>query len=589
MNMQRTFRHIILAFMAMTSFSLLGCGGCASQDTTATNEREIRERSVFSYASEKSSKPEKVVVWRLGTKASSIYAYLVFEDAVRHDDAKGIVTALTELSRYDAPESAYIDAGIWFLDNDPLPILPIFEKGLQKYPSSTSLHLLYAELLQKAGEGSKAIVHMRGFIQRAPENIDAKLELALLLVQADQYDEAESILQNISKKDRTPLVEYYHAKALVGMQKLKEALPYLQKAHKQMPDFLDVLVDLAFVYEKLGELKKAKDTYEKILLLSQGNLDVVVRIVNLSLRLKDVEDALAYYEDYAENPLFSATVGSLFVETGYYDEAESILKRLVDVKDAPQEIYFYLAAIAYERDKNLLETTQWLEKISSDSNAYPRSVLLRMELCLEQGKMEEALALAREGKDVAANAVEFWMMEVRILLHLKEMKGALESVSVLLEKWPDNTGAAYLKASILEENGQRQEAVTLMEAIILREPNHYQALNYVGYTLVEENRDLDRALQLIERAVRLSPDSDYIQDSLAWVLFKRGDVAGAWRVISAVIHNNIHEDIDPTIWEHYGEIARALGKKEEARIGYEKALEYGSENAENIQERLTGL
>ena len=43
------------------------------------------------------------------------------------------------------------------------------------------------------------------------------MELALLLVKTKQYPEAEDLLNSITGKQRTPLVDYYHARALIGM------------------------------------------------------------------------------------------------------------------------------------------------------------------------------------------------------------------------------------------------------------------------------------------------------------------------------------------------------------------------------------
>ena len=45
-------------------------------------------------------------------------------------------------------------------------------------------------------------------------------------------------------------------------------------------------------------------------------------------------------------------------------------------------------------------------------------------------------------------------------------------------------------------------------------------LNYLGYSFVEMNQNLDEALEMIERAVERRPDSGYITDSLGWVLYR---------------------------------------------------------------------
>ncbi len=49
------------------------------------------------------------------------------------------------------------------------------------------------------------------------------------------------------------------------------------------------------------------------------------------------------------------------------------------------------------------------------------------------------------------------------------------------------------------------------------------------------------------------------------------------------------ERIDPSIWEHYGDIAARLGLKDEARTAYSKALELKPANAEALRQRLSQL
>ena len=46
---------------------------------------------------------------------------------------------------------------------------------------------------------------------------------------------------------------------------------------------------------------------------------------------------------------------------------------------------------------------------------------------------------------------------------------------------------------------------------------------------------------------------------------------------------------DPTIWEHYGDIANAQGLKNEARTGWERALELDHPNPETIRKKLNSL
>jgi len=125
-----------------------------------------------------------------------------------------------------------------------------------------------------------------------------------------------------------------------------------------------------------------------------------------------------------------------------------------------------------------------------------------------------------------------------------------------------------------------------MEKLLVKHPDHAQALNYVGYTLAEEGRDLDRALVLVTNAAKQDPDNGYILDSVAWVYYKLGDLDKAWEYIRDAV--TVTKD-DPTLWEHYGDIAKAMGKKKEARKGYGKSLEFGAKDPAAIKAKLKGI
>ena len=133
--------------------------------------------------------------------------------------------------------------------------------------------------------------------------------------------------------------------------------------------------------------------------------------------------------------------------------------------------------------------------------------------------------------------------------------------------------------------GDKKEAFKVMEHILTLHPDNYQALNYVGYTLAEENRDLERALTLLVRADELSPDQSYIVDSLAWALYKLDKNEDALVQIRRAI--KLDENADASIWEHYGDIASKAGLKDEARNAYQKALGLKPDNADALRQKLS--
>ncbi len=576
MKLLCTLKYGFTALVLFSSLLLLGCGGCAPQETKGN----IEDNLSLIYTND-----------ALSPNAQETFSFLLFDQALRQEDEKTVLHALDALDAFNPPVSVYIDAGIFFLESDPLIILPLLEKGLSKYDSVISLHLLYAEVLQKAKQGDVAIAHIRKLIQRYPDKLDPKLELALLLVNSKKFKEAEQILTAIKPKDRTAFVEYYHAKALMGMERIDEALPLLLKALKELPYFTEALADTARIYEAQGMLDEALEYYDKLLYETGNNPEVALRIIFIALRLKDLEKAMEYYDDMPPTMNFSAAVASMLVETHYFDEAENILQELILEPNAPDELYFYLAAIAYERDRDAQKALFFVHNVKKSNANYGRALLMRMQLLIELQRSQEAIDLSRLAqKDLTKDHKhykDFILTEIRLLASMQKLPEAIAKARQVVRSDENFEEAAYLLASLLDQNREYAAALAVMEGIIKKNPNNYQALNYIGYTLAEQNRDLMRAIKLLQKAVSLAPQHDYILDSLAWALFKSGNTQEAWKVIQKAV--SIISTPDPTIWEHYADIAKSLGDTKEARKGYEKALTFNPSNADSIKKRLSDM
>ncbi|MBT8360722.1 MAG: tetratricopeptide repeat protein, partial [Deltaproteobacteria bacterium] len=122
----------------------------------------------------------------------------------------------------------------------------------------------------------------------------------------------------------------------------------------------------------------------------------------------------------------------------------------------------------------------------------------------------------------------------------------------------------------LERSGRLDEAITVMERILLINPDHAEALNFIGYSWADTNRNLEKALDYINRAMQLKPDNGYIQDSLGWAYFRLGQLERAREELLGAL---VLLPNDPHIHEHLGDVYQALGLAEKARTAYEDAYE----------------
>lgn len=482
------------------------------------------------------------------------------------------------------PTQIWLDGGVWLMGRKSPNAVTYLEQALKAQPEDLSLNLLLAEALGEHGMAGRGAELMRAYLARHPGTLDARLELALLLVKEHEFNAAEKILTDIPAKERTPLVDYYHAKALAGMERKAEAIPLLRRSVRAMPDFVEALAELAFLLEQEGDLREARSTYEKLAKFQFSPQDVSLRLVNLSLRLKQPEKALQYINQGPDTIPFKLTAVTMLMDARHYLQAERLLKQLTTREGAPDDVYLLLADLAYEQRRDLNMALSWLDKIPAGSPIAVRARLLRVQLLAEAGKPDAALTLARESHKDFPRAAELRDVEIRLLARQKQMDAALAAARAAAAEWPDNTDLAFLLGSLLDENGKKQEALSVMEGILKKQPDNFQALNYVGYSLAEENRELDRALQLLTRADALAPDQSYIIDSLAWALFRAGKAEEALAKIRRAV--SLEGPVDATIWEHYGDIARHLGHSAEARRAYQKALDLKPANADALRQRL---
>ncbi|MBB5518011.1 tetratricopeptide repeat protein [Amphiplicatus metriothermophilus] len=125
-------------------------------------------------------------------------------------------------------------------------------------------------------------------------------------------------------------------------------------------------------------------------------------------------------------------------------------------------------------------------------------------------------------------------------------------------------GASYL------ELDRWPDAEADLERAVELAPDEPTALNYLGYSWAERGVNLERAFELIEKAVELEPRSGAIIDSLGWAYYQLGDYE------KAVVHLERAAALEPddaTITDHLGDVYWRLGRKTEARYQWRRALE----------------
>jgi Flp pilus assembly protein TadD len=134
---------------------------------------------------------------------------------------------------------------------------------------------------------------------------------------------------------------------------------------------------------------------------------------------------------------------------------------------------------------------------------------------------------------------------------------------------PQHWAVLYYRGIAYERTGAWVAAETDFRRALELEPEQPQVMNYLAYSWVERQENLDEARSFLLRAVELAPRDGYIVDSLGWALYRMDDFAGAVEQLERAAEL---EPAEAVINDHLGDAYWRVGRKREARVQWQRAL-----------------
>ncbi|TCQ29086.1 tetratricopeptide repeat protein [Rhizobium sp. PP-CC-3G-465] len=215
----------------------------------------------------------------------------------------------------------------------------------------------------------------------------------------------------------------------------------------------------------------------------------------------------------------------------------------------------------------------------------PMRRLSEMQLGLalaEVGKVDDAKNHLRELIDLDPKDIRSYVAYGSVLSDAKdykEMAVTYDKAIEVLGPVPKRTDwSIYFQRGIAYERLKEWEKAepSFKKALELN-PDQPQVLNYLGYSWVDKNMNLDEGLNMIRRAVELKPDDGYIVDSLGWAYFRLGQFDEAVAELERAAELMAG---DPTINDHLGDAYWRVGRKLEAVFQWNQTLELKPEEDE---------
>lgn len=354
-----------------------------------------------------------------------------------------------------------------------------YKKSLLVTPNLCNAHHRLAAMKFKNGDINGAVEHYRELCKIDPEDIDSRLLLAGMLLNAGRMKDASEEYKialtieadNWAKEDK-------EVEECVRKGYYQEAIDLLVESLEKEGDFPEIHLQLAELYARTGNLSDAEYHYQKAIEIHPGYLEAIIRF------------------------------GTYMVERARFLEAAELFSRAIDVNDRLLIGYIGLAICQhYMRfDDKATEMIEMAEAIEPNSSILFAEVA-KLELKASAVKeAREYLEPSADSRSISDSLIELqsqrfrtalkkhperadWHYRLGLLLKVQnKLREAVSEFKKAIEINPDYVKARMKLALVLYQLGEKKEALEHLKKVVLLEPGYSDVYYQMGLIYADQSQ-----------------------------------------------------------------------------------------------------
>lgn len=449
--------------------------------------------------------------------------------------------------------------------------LELLEAATKRGHATGEVYARLGTVYTRLSRGEDALAANRMAVKKSPTYIGGYQNLFVGLVQAKKQDEALKLLDDASRVRSTNADFYigigdlYQNYALQFPTQreatLKKAVLVLNRADELKPTESETRLRLADGYFACGDPKRAAVIY----------LSLISKMEDLPFVVQSVRAKLA----------------EIYLRSDDQKGAKEQLEAIVKEDPSNAQAYYFLGSLAYD-DKRWPDAVDQFKKTIALNPAFEQAYYDLTAAQLAANDAPGAVSTMTQAREKFAQnfLIEYLtaLAEGRRTNYSEAIKHFTTAEILAKAKDPKRlTGEFYFEVGIVHERkGDRKEAVRYFERALELKPEFPEAQNYLGYMWAEKGENLERARELIQKALKAEPDSAAYLDSMGWVLFKLNKPKDALDYMLKAV--KLNDEPDATLYDHLGDIYSALSDSDKAREAWKKSL--AVEESESIRKKL---
>lgn len=442
-------------------------------------------------------------------------------------------------------------------------------------PNNLEARQVLAALLVRTGKTAAAAEHFEYVLTNGKhsERQGFMLITSLLSKEKDKQAALEVMSKLIAKRKNNPNALYAYSQLAFLVGNLDDAVKIIKKVIQLQPEWTDAYILQTNIFVRQGYKAHAIEVLRQTVEAQSDNTKLRMFYARNLVDAKQFDEAANQFSLLTDDETLQHearyALGLLALQMNKPKLSGEYFSQLLEDKKRVVESQYYLAQ-SYELQNELDKAIKEYKKVLG--NQYSFEAELRIALILaKQGQLENARAsLQNMSPDSLENELRVYLTEGEILNSAKQYQEAFNLYTEALKQLTDNNRLLYARALTAEKLGQIDLAVKDLESIVKLEPENAQALNALGYTLIDKTKRIEKGLGYIKKAFKLEPNDAAIHDSMGWAYYRLGQYDEAIKFLRLAFEKLK----DAEVAAHLGEVLWVAGKREEAHEVWNAALQH---------------
>lgn len=444
---------------------------------------------------------------------------------------------------------------------------------LRQDPKNPTARKIAALSALSAGDKKVADKHLNVLLAVDPAGFEnALLELASVLQKDGKLTAVYDALDALSIQ-HPEQAEIYYMQSLLAMQNkdINLAETKIQQALKVRPGWDKALIFQAQIAVFSGDLNKAKTLLKEASLKYPDNSKINKIFAQVLIKAEDYEEAIEVYQNMIsadpKDMESQFAVGLVYLQLDREEPAEDIFNKLLEQPEWQYQANFYLGKIEEKRG-HAKKALDLFDKVTDGPLVFDASIS-SISLLAKDKQFDEAnsrLSLLQE--KFPKQKLRLLLLQAELYTLQKQYERAFNLLTEALVDFPDQKELLYTRALMAERVHKPDIVEADLKKILAVDPDNVEALNALGYTLLNKPERYADAEKYLQHALRLEPDAAVIIDSYGWLQFKLGNTEKALDYLQRAYEKQQENEIAA----HLAEVLWALGRKDEAKKIFNKAI-----------------